>query len=66
MRSASAKLGADGHDHELLEVDVVVGVRAAVDDVHQGHGQHVRPRAADIAARGAGRVGGRAARAVAS
>jgi hypothetical protein len=28
-----------GNDHELLEVEHVVGVRAAVDDVHQGHGQ---------------------------
>src|SRR5690606_39473237 len=35
--------GADRQDHELLEVDVVVGVRNAVDDVHHRHRQrHVR------------------------
>ena len=28
---------ADRHDHELLEVDVVVGVRAAVEHVHHRH-----------------------------
>ena len=30
-----------GHDHELLEVDVVVGVHAAVEDVHHGRGQQM-------------------------
>ena len=30
--------GPDGHDHEFLDVQVVGGVRAAVDDVHHGHG----------------------------
>ena len=33
---------ANRHDHELLEVDVVVGVLAAVDDVHHRHRQRVR------------------------
>ena len=60
MRTASAKRrGADRHDHEFLEVDRVVGVRAAVDDVHHRHRQHARLRAADVAverqARGLGR-----------
>ena len=41
--------GADRHDHELLQVDVVVGVRAAVEDVHHRHGQHVGVDAADVA-----------------
>ena len=45
-RSCSA---ADRHDHELLEVDAVVGVRAAVQDVHHRHGQHVRAVAAEVA-----------------
>ena len=36
-------------DHELLEVDLVVGVRAAVQDVHEGHGQRARVDAADVA-----------------
>src|SRR4029077_20888172 len=27
-------LGADWHHHEFLEVDVIVGVRSAVEDVH--------------------------------
>ena len=40
---------ADGHHHELLEVDRVVGVDAAVDDVHHRHGQHVGVGAADVA-----------------
>ena len=40
---------ADRHDHEFLEVDRVVGMRAAIDDVHHRHRQHVRVRAADIA-----------------
>ena len=35
---------ADRHDHELLHVDGVVGVDAAVDDVHHRHRQHVRVR----------------------
>ncbi len=41
--------GADGHDHELLEVDVGVGVRAAVEDVHHGRGQDAGVDAAEIA-----------------
>ena len=50
MRTASASvLGRDRHDHEFLDVDRVVGMRAAVDDVHHRHGQHVRVGAAEIA-----------------
>ena len=33
---------AERHDHELLEVGRVLGVLAAVEDVHQRHGQDVR------------------------
>ena len=40
---------ADRGDHELLDVDVGVGVRAAVEDVHHRHRQHVGVRAADVA-----------------
>ena len=40
---------ADRHDHELLEVDVVVGVHAAVQDVHHRHRQHVGVGPADVA-----------------
>ena len=40
---------ADRHDHELLQVDVVVGVRAAVEDVHHRHRQHVGVDAAEVA-----------------
>ena len=36
-------------DHELLQVQIVVGVRAAVDDVHHGHGQIFACHAAEIA-----------------
>ena len=60
MRSASAKVArADRRDHELLDVDVAVGVGAAVEDVHHRHRQQVRGRAADVAEqRQAGRLGG--------
>ena len=37
------------HDHELLEVDLVVGVRAAVQHVHHRHRQHVRRLAPEVA-----------------
>ena len=40
---------AGGHEHELLEVERVLGVGAAVDDVHQRHGQDVGVGAADPA-----------------
>ena len=55
---------AHGHDHELLEVDLVVGVRAAVQHVHHRHGQHVRLRAAKVSPQrrpglGRGRLGRR-------
>ena len=50
MRSAFAEARrADRHDHEFLEVDRIVGVRAAIDDVHQRHRQHCARGAADIA-----------------
>ena len=52
-------LGALGDDHELLEVDGVVGVLAAVDDVHQRHGQVAGVGAAEVAVeRQADGVGG--------
>ena len=40
--------GADGHNHKFLDVQAVVGVFAAVDDVHHRHGQGHRACAADI------------------
>jgi hypothetical protein len=50
QRSASENDAApDRHDHELLQVDVVVGVLAAVQHVHHRHGQHVGVGAADVA-----------------
>ena len=63
LRAPAQRLGeggrADRRDHELLDVDVVVGVRAAVEDVHHRDGQHVRVRAAEVAEqRQVGRVGG--------
>ena len=39
---------ADRHDHELLEVDRVVGVHAAVEHVHHRHRQHMGVDAADV------------------
>ena len=43
------RLGADGHHHELLEVHVVAGVGAPVQDVHHGDGQQVGHGAAQVA-----------------
>ena len=49
-RSASSNRSKPGRDdHELLDVEVVVGVRAAVDDVHQRDGQVTRADAAEVA-----------------
>ena len=49
-RKAFGEVGrADRHDHELLEVDRVVGMHAAIDDVHHRHRQQPRRGAADIA-----------------
>ena len=42
-------LGAYGHDHELLEVDVGVRVAAAVEDVHHGGGEEAGVDAAEVA-----------------
>jgi hypothetical protein len=39
----------DGGDHEFLNVDVVVRVRAAVQDVHERHGEQLGVRAAEVA-----------------
>ena len=50
MPQGLAKAGcANWHHHELLKVDVVVGVHATVDDVHHRHRQHVRIRPTDVA-----------------
>ncbi len=50
QRMASLKrLDAQRHDHELLHVHGVVGVRAAVDDVHHGGRQQPGADAAQVA-----------------
>jgi len=41
-------LAPDRHDHEFLEVDRIVGMRAAVDDVHHWRRQHMRSDASHI------------------
>ena len=41
--------GAGGQDHELLHVDVVPRVRAAVEDVHHRHGEGDGAHAAEEA-----------------
>jgi len=52
---------AHGDDHELLQVQAVVGVCAAVDHVHHGHGQLHAAHAAQVAVqRQAGLFGGSA------
>jgi hypothetical protein len=53
------RLGADRREEELLHVDAVVGVRSAVDDVEQRHGEDMRVGTAEVAEQGeVGRVGG--------
>jgi len=47
------------HDHELLEVDRVVGVGAAVEHVHHGHREHVGVDAADVAEQRQAELAGR-------
>ena len=37
-----------GDDHEFLEIDRGIAMRAAVDDVHHRHGQHLGVRAAEV------------------
>ena len=37
------------HDHELLEVDAVVGMGTTVEDVHHGDGKHVGSAATEVA-----------------
>ncbi len=50
---------ADRNDHELLEVDRVVGMGAAIDDVHHRNRQDMGVRTADIAVqRQTGGLGG--------
>ena len=53
---------ADRHDHELLEVDRIVGVLAAVEDVHHRHRQAGRADAAEIGVKRQSRRLGRGAR----
>ena len=36
------------HDHEFLEVNRGIGVRAAVDDIHHWHGENFGVRAAEV------------------
>ena len=59
QRLARSSRRAVGHDHELLRVELVVGVRAAVHDVHERHRQRARVDAAHVAVeRLAGGLGG--------
>ena len=53
---------ADGDDHELLEVDRVVGVRAAVEHVHHRDRQHARGLPAEVAPQRLALLGGGGAR----
>ncbi len=41
-------LGTDRGNHEFLDVNIGVGVRATVEDVHQRNGQDVGVRAAQV------------------
>ncbi len=55
----SERTRADRDDHELLEVDLVVGVRPAVDHVHHRHREHVGRLAAQVAPQRQPLLGGR-------
>ena len=62
LQRLGERAAADGHDHELLKVDLVVGVGAAVEDVHHRHGKHMSALTAQIAPQrqpllGRGRMG---------
>ena len=50
------------NNHEFLQVEVVVGVRTAVDDVHHRHRKLHGTHAAEIAVKGEPRLFGRSAR----
>jgi hypothetical protein len=39
---------ANRHDHEFLEVHIIIGMGAAVQDVHHGRGKRVRARSSQI------------------
>ena len=41
LETLTEALGSDGHDHELLQIERVIRMHAAVDDVHHRHRQHV-------------------------
>src|SRR6266699_4523726 len=43
------RLGADRQDHEFLKIDRIVGMHAAIDDVHHRYRQGPRRGAADVA-----------------
>ena len=47
---------AHGDDHQLLQIKVVVGVRATVDHIHHGHGHLVGAHAAEITVQGQTRL----------
>ena len=41
MRMASAQLAAaHRHDHEFLNIDRIIGMHAAIDDIHHWHRQN--------------------------
>src|SRR5688572_32211287 len=49
--------GSDWNNHELLKVDVVIGVRAAIDDVHHRHRQRARIWTTEISIKGDFKIG---------
>ena len=59
-RLAEAR-GPHGNDHQFLQVEVVVGVRAAVHHVHHRHRQLHAAHAAEVAVQGQARLFGRRA-----
>ena len=43
------RFGADGHNHKFLKIDVIVGVFAAIENVHHRHRQNTDVTATEIA-----------------
>ena len=52
LQSLAERFGADRHDHEFLQIDAVVSVLAAIDDVHHRNRQTMTAETAQILEQG--------------
>jgi hypothetical protein len=58
-KSLGKASGTHRKDHEFLDIDVVVGMLAPVQDVHHGHGKLLAVGTADVGVQGHAVVGRR-------